>query len=65
MDSNEISTGVVVAAPASCLRERIPATTSGHSTGGVRPLAGARRAVTGFDSTTLPSSGTSNLAPPV
>ena len=65
MDSNQISTGVVVATPAPCMWERIPATTTDRSKGGVRPLTGARRAFTGYASTSLPSSGTSILAPPV
>lgn len=65
MDSNENTTGVVVATPARFLWERIPATTIGSTRGGVRPLMGARRAVTGYAHTSLPSSGTSILEPPV
>jgi len=64
MDSNEISTGVVVAIPAPAMWEHVPATTTGHSKGGVRPLTGARRGFTGY-AHSLPSSGTPILAPPV
>ena len=63
MDSNEISTGVVVASPAPCM-EHIPATTTDRTRGGVRPLTGARRGF-GYAHTSLPSSGTPILAPPV
>jgi hypothetical protein len=65
MDSNEISTGVVVATPAPAMWEHVPATTTGHSKGGVRPLTGARRGSTGYAPSSLPSSGTPILAPPV
>lgn len=65
MDSNEISTGVVVATPAPRTWEQVPATTTDRSKGGLRPMTGARRGSSGYAHTSLPSSGTPILAPPV